>query len=497
MRARARLNDLLALLGGAIAPLAFAPFSYYALAVASPAVLFWTWRECSAKRAFWRGWLFGLGMFGLGVSWVSESFQYNQVPMAPAILLTTILVMFLSLFPACLGFLAIRLSRANCVLQVLCVLPSGWVLMEWLRASILNGFSWLQLGYSQIDSPLAGLAPITGIYAMNWAVVFTGALLVWCSADFLHRGWKIGLAVIALWGGAGFLDRIDWTEARGEPVRIALLQGNIPQEIKWAPEQRLPTVKLYLQLTRANWDADLVVWPETALPGLYRTFEPFLQRLETEAKTNHTDVLIGMPSANDSPPQFFNSLVSVGANRDFYHKRHLVPFGEYLPLASVLQPVVDLLGLPVSQFDAGGEDSRLLQLAGYPVGVSICYEATFGKDIIRALPQAAFLVNVSNDAWFGESIAPHQHLQMARMRAKETGRYLARGTNNGISAFIDTDGKIIQRSEQFVTTAIQSVVVPMSGITPYARTADWPTLALLGLSMVVGLALGAPRTELQ
>ena len=476
------------LAAGAGLPFAFAPYGFSFLGALCPAVLFWVWVRSRQRRVFWRGWLFGLGMFALGVSWVVNSFQYNHIPLFPAYALTALLVAFLALFPALFGWLAIRFGHRHDSWQLLLWLPLAWTLSEWARGTLFTGFTWVQIGYSQVDTPLAGWAPVAGVYLMNWMLALSAGGLVWMLARPAERWWKSAGILLVLWAGGGALTTVQWTERAGLSLRAALIQGNIPQDLKWQPEYRDSTLALYRELTARHWDADLVVWPETALPGIYEELGDYLDQLEGEARTNRTDLLIGVPSVQPFPRRVFNSVISLGTRRAIYHKRHLVPFGEYLPLKPVFQPLVDLFGLPVSSFDRGADDVNVLEVVGQPVGISICYEATFGADIIKALPHATLLVNVSNDAWFGDSKAPHQHLQMARLRARETGRYLLRATNTGVSAIVDPQGIVVTHSAQFETAVIEAVVLPMKGATPYVRFGDTPVFFLLIGLLALGVS---------
>ena len=455
-------------------------------------VLFGAWYNASPTRAGWRGWLFGMGMFGIGVSWIHESFQFSHIALPVAIVLTFLLICFLALFPAVLGLLTTRsFLRSDCV-RFLLVLPAAWTLSEWIRGWFLTGFTWLQVGYSQIDSPLAGLVPIAGVYGVSWVSVLSAGL-IFLSLKEGRLAWLRYLSVVAaIWIGAGFMTKIHWTEGSGDKVRVALVQGNVPQDLKWLPEQRQPTVDRYVSLTRKHWDADLIVWPEAALPGTYNTFEPVLGALAIEAQSHGSDLLVGIPTWR-SGDRYFNSVVAPGRPPVFYHKRHLVPFGEYLPLSVLLQPVVDLLAIPVANFEPGEEQQPLLEAAGEKLGVSICYEAAFGAEIIKALPEARLLVNVSNDAWFGDSIAPHQHLQMARFRALEAGRYLVRATNTGISAIIGPKGNLETQAPQFETAVIVGDVMPMIGGTPYTYVGDTPVIVGVIVALVIAFVVSLRR----
>ena len=491
-RASLLVGDGFCLLAGAALPFAFAPYGLSFLAGLCLAGLFWEWMRSSPVRVLWRGWLFGLGMFGLGVSWVVNSFHYNHIPLFPAVALTAVFVAFLALFPALFGWLAMRFRSRDDTRQLLLLLPVAWVLSEWGRGTLFTGFTWLQTGYSQVDTPLAGWAPLAGVYAMNWALALTAGVLVWLVARPRRRWWQAMIIGLALWGGAAMLSTMQWSERAGLSLRAALIQGNISQDRKWKPEYRDSTLALYRDLTAQHWDADLIVWPETALPDVYEELGEYLDALGRDARAHRTDLLIGLPSLQPFPRRLYNSVVSVGTRRARYHKRHLVPFGEYLPLKPLFQPLVDLFGLPVSRFDRGLDAVNVLHVAGQPIGVSICYEATFGADIIEALPEATLLVNVSNDAWFGDSKAPHQHLQMARLRSRETGRYLLRATNTGVSAIIDPLGGVVTRSNQFATEVIEAVVVPMEGVTPYVKYGDRPMFLVLLVLLGVFFHLSYP-----
>ena len=290
--------------------------------------------------------------------------------------------------------------------------------------------------------------------------------------------------------GRGACTRLTWTQEAGAPISVALAQGNISQGNKWRTEWRQPTLDLYARLTREHADADLVVWPETALPGTYDMFKVYLRNIARETAASATDVIIGLPmrEAEEGQPgeRFYNAVVVLGAEPGFYRKRHLVPFGEYLPLGALLRPVVNALGIPVSQFSPGPANQPLPVAAGHPIALAICYEIAFGNEIAQALPEARFLVTISNDAWFGTSIGPHQHQQIARARALETGRYLLRATNTGVTSIVGPDGVTVAELPQFEVGVLTGSVTPRQGATPYTRLGDAPLIgALLALLAVL------------
>ena len=479
-------------LAGVSLPFAFAPFNLFPLAVVAPAALFALWERASRREAFLRGWLFGLGMFGFGVSWVHESFQYSNVAPALALGLTALLVGFLALFPGLLGYLAASTAKAAQATRLLLLLPAGWVVTEWVRGWFLTGFTWLQLGYSQAETPLRSLATLFGVYGVSWCLaLLAGGLVLALRKGGRARLIYLGAAVVLLAGSYG-LARVQWTEARDHTIELALVQGNVPQDQKWLPNQRQPTVERYFALTEGHWNADLIVWPESSLPGFLHDFIPALSRLADEVEKHGSAILLGVDVLDRRTQHYFNSVLSITPQLGFYHKRHLVPFVEYLPLEHMLRPAVDLLSLPVSDFSQGPSRQPPVAVAGESVGVSVCYEFAFGEEIIEALPQATLLVNVSNDAWFGDSIGPHQNLEMVRMRAVETGRYLARATNTGITAIIGPTGDIKERLPPFETGVLSAEVSAMRGSTPYVRMGNMPVLIGLAATLAVA-AIGIRR----
>lgn len=494
MRARlfARHGGIIALLAGALGVAAFAPLGWYPLAYLSLAVLFHQWLGDAPREALRHGALYGLGYFGAGVSWVYVSVHtYGHVTPLPAALVTSALVLYLCLFPALLGYGLKRALPDTPPLPLLIAFAAGWIVFEWLRGWLFTGFPWLTVGSSQVDALLAGYAPLAGVYGVGLAAALTAALLV----ALPRRGtWLPALLALGVvWAGGFLLDRVEWTEARGASLKVALVQGNIAQETKWAPENLKHTLTRYMTLTFDLAPTDLVVWPETAIPAFYDQMEDSLiPQLDAELKTTRTVLLTGIPVLDKASWRYYNSVVSLGEAHRFYYKQHLVPFGEYLPLRGLIGNSLDALAVPNADFSSGGESQPLLEVAGNPVATSICYEVVFAEEIRRALPQAALLVNVSNDGWFGASLAPHQHLEMARLRAKETGRPMLRATNTGISALIDHTGRIIARSPQFEEAVVTGDITPRRGATPYVLLGNTPVVILSVLCLLAASLVRRP-----
>ena len=468
---------LIALALGAASILGFAPFGIFALPIFTLALLFRLWqRSASPRQAAWLGFCYGLGFFLAGVSWVYVSLHDVGGMAAPiAIAATVLFCAYLALFPALAGYGYSRLAKADAYRNAL--LAAGlWTLTEWLRGWLFTGFPWLALGYSQTPpSPLAGYAAVLGSTGIGFLVALIAALL----AALLAAGGRrksAWLAIIVLLGAGALLRGMDWTQPAGKPISVSLLQGNIPQSLKWVPERLPLSIDTYVDLAQ-KYPAALTILPETSIP----LFFDELPRDVLNALTQHGDLLLGI-AIRHRAGGYVNGAVAVrkdavppGLTFASYAKQHLVPFGEYIP------PGFDwffkLVSIPMSDFSAGPRVQPPLAIAGQQIAPNICYEDLFGEEIIRALPQATLLVNLSNTAWFGDSLAQPQHLQIARLRAMETGRTMLRATNTGITAAIAPDGRVLGQLPAFTAGALHVEAQGFSGMTPYARWGN--ALALL------------------
>lgn len=484
-----RLLGLMMVVAGALWPLAFAPFGFWPLAALLPLILLWAWDQVTPRWAATLGGLFGLGAYGVGISWIFISLhEYGHAPAPFAALATFLVVLAMALYWAVLGGVLVRWGPPPGPGRWLLAFPALWSLLDWVRSWLFSGFPWLALGYSQTDAPLGQLAPYLGVFGVGWAVLFSAGLL-WTLAHAASRRARLGwLALLAgVWLSAWGLGQIRWVELAGPPLRVALVQGNVAQDRKWEPEALEETLSRYVRLSVAeHGHSQVIVWPETAIPVFLREAGSFIAALTEEARKAEVDYLTGIPSGSAATGGFHNSILGLGRTPGIYHKRRLLPFGEFLPWRWFFQFFRDWVDIPMADFTPGAVRQPLLRAGGQPVGLSICFEAVFGAEIRRALPEATWLVNVSNDAWFKDSLAPHQHLQIARLRAMEVSRSLARATNTGISALVDERGRMTARAPQFQATVVRGEIQPWRGLTPYARWGDGPIVVLL----VGMLALG-------
>jgi len=468
--------------------LAFAPLGFFPLALLTFGLLAHFWIGATPRQAFWSGYAFGLGLFGAGVSWVYVSLHtFGAMPLPLAALATFLFCAFLALFPAVAGWLQARIP-AQAAVRACLLIPAAWTLIEWLRSWIFTGFPWLSVGYASVGWPLQGYAPLLGVFGLSFMTVSLGGM-AWLLFQ-RQRLLVFATTFIAIIVAGQALRHVHWTEPAGEPVSAALLQGNIEQDLKFRPERYAAILATYVRLAEGA-RAKLIVFPETSIPRFLDRIEPeFLEQLAGVARRNGGDLLLGVPYRTRGG-EYFNSVISLGSSPpQAYHKSHLVPFGEFIPPG--FGWVLGVLQVPLSDFSRGGHDQAPIAAAGQRVAVNVCYEDAFGDEIARRVREATILVNVSNVAWFGDSLAPAQHLQIARLRAVETGRMHLAATNTGITAAIDRDGRVLARLPQYTEGRLEVSAQGYAGATPYASYADWPVV-IVSLLVLAGALLVARR----
>jgi len=463
---------------GALVMLSFAPFGFFPLAAILLLPLLLVFFKCKPRQAAQLGFCFGAGLFLAGTYWLYVSIHvFGEAPWALAIFLMIGLVIIMAFYYAATGWFVARLSGGN-LSRFVIVAPAVWVLFEWLRGWFMSGFPWMTLGYSQIDSPLAGFAPVLGIYGVSLVLIISASAAL---AALLSAGNKrVVFAVLSIlpWAGGAMVAQLSWTEPAGTVVKTTIVQGGISQDKKWLPEQFRPTLDLYRNSIIENVDSDLVIWPEVAIPSVVDQVERFISLVESDIDGRDQMLLFGILEREQTEGRIYNSVVAIdGETRQVYRKRHLVPFGEYFPVPDFVREWMRLMSLPYSDISSGETEQQLIVMPdGNRLSVAICYEDAFAAEQLYALPDASILVNVSNDAWFGDSIAPHQHLQIARMRALEVGRHVVRATNNGVSAFIGPHGQLLASGPQFEFVSMTYAVQPRDGLTPFARAGNWPVI---------------------
>ncbi|MES2502114.1 MAG: apolipoprotein N-acyltransferase [Pseudomonadota bacterium] len=480
MQLLTRFRFVIPYLLGALAVLAFAPFYIFPAAVVSLVGIIYLWiKTDSAKAAFKLGFQFGLGLYVVGIYWIYISLHdFGGMPWWFAGFSTFCLCAFMALFVGLVGYFSKRFGF------IIISAPVLWGLSDWVRSWIFTGFPWLTLGYSQVPhSPLAGYMPIVGVYGVSVITAFVAAIIAcWLAQSNVSAIYKrnaIAALTLILVSG-GLLKAVEWSTPINGPISAALIQGNIAQSTKWSPETAQNTIDTYINMTKAS-NAQLIVLPETALPVVSSQVDASItDALINHAKQNNGNIIVGMVELNQQTNQYFNSAFSYGtAPTQSYAKNHLVPFGEFIPLKQVFGWIYrDWLNMPLSDLSRGGAYQTPMQLGNQKVAVNVCYEDVFGEEIIHQLPAATLLVNISNDAWYGESYAADQHMQFSQARALETGRMMLRATNTGATAAIDPHGYVIAHAPHDVKNTLNVQAQGYTGSTPYVRWGNWPFIVL-------------------
>lgn len=472
---------------GAFTVLAFAPFYVYTAAILSLIGLIYLWiKTDSAKSAFKLGFQYGLGLYVVGIYWIYISLHdFGGMPWWFAGFSTFCLCAFMSLFVGAVGYLSKRFGF------IIISAPVLWGLSDWVRSWIFTGFPWLTLGYSQVPySPLAGYMPVFGVYGVSVITALVATIIAcWLTqVNFSAAGKRNAVVSLVLILTVGnLLKAVEWTTPIGKPVNTALIQGNIAQDTKWSAGTAQNTINTYIDMVKQS-QAQLIVLPETALPVVSsRVDSSIIDALSNHAKQNNGDVIVGMVELNEKTEQYFNSAFSFGtAPIQSYAKNHLVPFGEFIPLKQVFGWIYrDWLNMPLSDLSRGGAYQTPMQLGNQKIAVNVCYEDVFGEEIIRQLPAATLLVNISNDAWYGQSYAADQHMQFSQARALETGRMMLRATNTGATSAIDSHGYVITHAPHDVQTTLNVVAQGYTGSTPYVRWGNWPFIVLCFAALTV------------
>ena len=482
-------GHLIALLSGSSAVFAFSPYDYWFVLCAAIGIFYLSLQNISVRQAAWRGFFFGLGFFGAGVSWVYVSIHFfGGASVLLATLLTFLFVLALSAVffsPWCAIYqwlTGIRCSHSTSIL----LFAACWVLGEWFRSWFCTGFPWLLGGYSLIDTPVAMWAPVTGIYGLSFLLVLTSATAVhWAKyPQQLSASFIMALCIVLI-AMSWPLKQAGWTYPTGGSLTFSAVQGNIQQQIKWDAGYAEKIIETYGIMSRNIRDKDMVIWPENAIPVVYQDQPALINRLNDQANSHHYSLVFGIPWYENS--RYFNGVVALGQGKGHYLKQKLVPFGEYVPFDTWLRGLIQFFNLPMSSFAAGAPNQTLITVNGYPVAVYVCYEAVYPEFAAEQARGSAFIITVSNDTWFGASAGPWQHFQMVRMRALETGRYLINNTNDSATSLVAPDGKIIDQIPAFHAGILNGTVQPMQGSTPFMRYASWPVLGLCFGLLIMGV----------
>jgi apolipoprotein N-acyltransferase len=498
-------------LSGALLPLSFAPFDLWYLAIIALVIFAFSLKMQSSKTIFLHSFVFGLGFFLAGVHWVFVSIHhFGGASVFLAGFLTLIFCGFLAAVFS-LPFIIVARWFSHHPLGILLALPCCWILGEWLRTWLLTGFPWLFLGYAHTTSWLAGWAPVGGVLTISFIVIFTSAVIAEYIWNYKNKSplrlkkelLVASISVIALWGLGGILQTITWAEPSHSPIKVGMIQPNVDQSIKlnFTQESVDTALNQLRNLSEELWSKnDWVIWPEAAIPTVltYQSALPFLEEINRKAAEHDAALFTGVIYSDSDKRAYYNSIAGLGSGYGFYHKRRLVPFGEYVPLENQLRGFIEFFDLPTSFINLGPSDQHGLIAHDIRLAPAVCYEIAYPNLIASSAQEANVLLNINNLGWFLDSIQSKQFMQMAQMRALETGRYLIYNTNNGPSAIIDNKGKVITQSAAFTAQTLSGEIVPVSDWTPFMVAKDWPLLIVIFLVLVLlfsSLIVAASKTE--
>jgi len=490
---RRYVGSALALVAGASLTLGFAPFEWWPVAMLAPALLMWLWDGVTPRRAAALGFWFNFGTFAEGTYWLFISLRtLGHAPIPLALLLMLGLAAIMGAYHALLGWASAKFLPQRGALRWMVGIPGAWLLVEWWRGWFLSGFGWLSLGYAHTDNWLGALAPLIGQFGLGLVtLVMAGALVSLVLGDKRERI-VAGAAIVVIWAVAFSLRGIEWTQLFGRPIEVAVVQGAVKQDDKWIASNLDNIVALYQTRTREAYGADIIFWPESAVPDLANNHIQFYREVYQEASAHGSALVVGTLREEDDPrtgeEKFFNSLLAMDratAGVEWHDKHHLVPFAEFFPVPSFVRTWLRLTNLPYSDFNRGAAQQEPLSASGQKIAAGVCYEDAYGSTLLPVMDRATMLANVTNDSWFGRSTARYQHLQISRLRAMETGRPMVRAANDGVSAVIGSQGELIATAPEYEANVMRARVQPRTGLTPYARTGNWPAVCL---ALVFGLA---------
>jgi apolipoprotein N-acyltransferase len=491
-----------ALVAGMLLTLSFAPLAWWPLAFLMPAALMWMWQGATPRRAAVLGFWFNAGTYALGTYWMYISIRIvAHAPIPLALLLMAGVVAIMGAYHALLGWAVAKYLPERGPWRWLTGIPAVWLLLEWLRSWFLTGFGWFALGYSQTDTWLGGLAPVVGQFGLGLLVLLIAGALMTLVCGTRRERIAAGVIIAAIWS-AGFAMRdVEWTQPYGRPITVAVVQGAIPQDEKWIAENLRSTLDRYQQLTRQAHGAELIVWPESAIPDLANNHIAYYRDVYAEASAHGSSLIMGTLRAEENKQtgeeEYFNSILAMDRSTPgvtWHNKHHLVPFVEFFPVPPFVRQWLRLMELPYSDFNHGAAEQAPLEAAGQRIAAGVCYEDAYGSTQLPALRTATLLVNVTNDAWFRRSSARYQHLQISRLRTMEAGRPMVRAANDGVSAVIGHHGEIVASAPEYEANVMRAALQPRIGLTPYARTGNWPVVCI---ALVFGLASANLRRRLK
>jgi apolipoprotein N-acyltransferase len=495
---RRYVGSSVALAAGASLTLSFSPFGWWPVAILSPALLMWLWDGANPRRAAVLGFWFNFGTFAVGTYWLYISLRLiGHAPIPLALFLMLGLAAIMGGYQALLGWAVTKFLAPRGALRWMVALPAAWLLVEWFRSWFLTGYGWLALGYSHTDNWLGALAPLVGQYGLGLLTLLLAGAVVTLALGAARERIVAGVVFVAIWASAFLLRGIEWTQPHGSPIEVAVVQGAVPQDEKWIGTNLASILELYERRTREAHGADIIFWPESAIPDLANNHIHFYRDVYAEASAQGSALVMGALRAEVNPQsgeeEYFNSVLAMDKATPgiaWHDKHHLVPFVEFFPVPQFVRKWLKLMSLPYSDFNRGAAQQAPLDAGGQKIATGVCYEDAYGSTLVPAMLTATMLANVTNDSWFGRSTARYQHLQISRLRAMETGRPMVRAANDGVSAVIGAHGEIVAAAPEYAASVMRATVQPRTGLTPYARSGNWPAVCLALVSSLAAAWLG-------
>ena len=466
---------LLALFAGVIFPLGFAPFNVWPTVILSLSCLLYLLRNEEIKRPFFLGFIYGIGMWGFGVSWVYVSIHYHgNISVIGSLLITFTFIVFLSLYIGLTSFLFQYLKTTNKTLNCLVFFPIIWVSIEILRSHFLTGFPWLITGTALAGTSFGGWIPVLGSYGGSlFILMMSGSLALMYENKIKNNSYPVYIIIIILISSFS-LNKINWTSEIGQ-INASIFQPNLTLQKKWSTQGILITTNLIQKAVDNAQDNEFIFFPETALILERDELEPWISNLESKAKEKNISLITGIIAKDynkESLIETFNRIQGFGSIKGNYDKHHLVPFGEYIPFRSITGKILDIMGLNLVNTLPGNELTWLISNK-VVISPSICYEIAFNNLVRKTAKNSNLLLTISNDTWFGESLGPAQHLEIAQARALEHQKSLIRATNSGISAIISKNGEIIQKQGFFELKTLKGKVKIYEGSTLFSITGNY------------------------
>lgn len=477
---------LRAFFAGILLPLGFAPFHFPGLSILGLALLFAQLRATPLMQPFLVGFVFGLGFLGFGVSWIYVSIhEYGHLNLALSASITLLFVFYLAIYPGLVTLFFSKLAKNLGPVNSSLLFCSLWCLGEYLRATVLGGFPWLLIGFGQIDTPLSQLLPLIGIYGVSFLTCLAATCLTNSIQISQTKRYFFIIAFVSLLLLPALLAHKKWTLIHDKPISVGVIQANLSMRDKWDES-------LFWQLL-ARYQAGidklinknrLIVMPESAIPVPPSYISDFLEGIHAKAIKYGSSVLLGIPKpTNEEQSFYYNALIGLGKAKGHYLKQHLVPFGEYTP--RFFAKIMQWLAIPEEKLKPGETNQSLIKISKHAIATLICYELAYPQLLRKQLPQAEWVVSISDDGWFGRSLAMYQHLQMAQALSLQTGRYQIVANNDGLSSIINDQGDLVNSLPAFTAGTLESTIYAAEGATPWTTLGDAPSL-IICLLMVLG-----------